>query len=359
MTTVDETSAALIPATLLPTGSPITVLDDPGHELDSMPAGELYRRMVLARRFNRQATALTLQGRLVVYPSSTGQEAIAAAVSLALDPADWLFPTYRDTATVVLRGVDPVEALTLLRGDWHHGYDPGRHRIAPLATPLATQAAHAVGLAHAATLTGDAVAVLVLIGDGATSEGDFHEALNLAAVFRAPVVFLIQNNGYAISVPLARQTAAPSLAHKAVGYGMPGTLVDGNDALAVHREVSRLLTRARNGGGPALIEALTYRLDPHTNADDASRYRDEAEVAQARRNDPLLRLERRLRESGHLDDAGVRAASDAAEEFATDLRQRLAVDPTIEPDDLFANVYAGQVPHLDEQRRLLTPEGTR
>lgn len=351
MTILNEPAAAL-----LPTGTPITLLDDPDHDLDLLAARELYRRMVLARRFNRQATALALQGRLVVYPASTGQEAIAAAVSLALEPADWLFPTYRDTATVVLRGVDPVEALTLLRGDWHHGYDPRRHRIAPLATPLATQTAHAVGLAHAAALAGDPVAVLALLGDGATSEGDFHEALNLAAVFRAPVVFLIQNNRYAISVPLARQSAAPSLAHKGIGYGLPGTVVDGNDAPAVHREVDRALNRARHGGGPALIEAMTYRLDPHTNADDASRYRDDTEVTAARRHDPLPRLEHRLREAGHLDDAGVRAASDAAEELAAALRQRLAADPVLAPGDLFAHVYAGQVPHLADQAHLLTPE---
>ncbi len=230
------------------------------------------------RRFNRQATALTQQGRLAVYPSSTGQEACEVAAARCLREQDWLFPSYRDTLAVVARGVDPVEALTLLRGDWHSGYDPHAHRVAPLSTPLATQLPHAVGLAHAARLRGDDTVALALVGDGGTSEGDFHEALNFAAVWQAPVVFLVQNNGFAISVPLEKQTAAPSLAHKAVGYGMPGRLVDGNDAAAVHRVLTEAVERARAGGGPTLVEAITYRIDAHTNADDATRYRDAAEV---------------------------------------------------------------------------------
>ncbi|MGO4759966.1 thiamine pyrophosphate-dependent enzyme, partial [Streptomyces sp. 2MCAF27] len=192
----------------------------------------------------------TRQGRLAVYPSSTGQEACQVAAGLVLREQDWLFPSYRDTLAAVVRGLDPVHALTLLRGDWHSGYDPRDHRVAPLCTPLATQLPHAVGLAHAARLKGDDVVALALVGDGGTSEGDFHEALNFAAVWRAPVVFLIQNNGFAISVPLAKQTAAPSLAHKAVGYGMPGRLVDGNDAVAVHQVLGEAVRRARAGGGP-------------------------------------------------------------------------------------------------------------
>ncbi|WP_229068484.1 thiamine pyrophosphate-dependent enzyme [Actinoplanes sp. DH11] len=344
---------------LLPTDAPVSLLDTAETAIDGELAVELYRRMVLARRFNRQATALTLQGRLSVYPSSAGQEAVAAAVTLALAEEDWLFPTYRDTAAVVLRGVDPVQAVTLLRGDWHHGWDPGAHRVAPLATPLATQTAHAVGLAHAAALAGDDLAVLALIGDGGTSEGDFHEAVNLAAVFRSPVVFLVQNNGYAISVPLSRQSAAPSLAHKGIGYGVPGVLVDGNDALAVHRVVDEALTRARRGGGPSLIEARTYRIDPHTNADDATRYRADEEVAEARRRDPLPRLERHLRERGLLDDATVRAASVAAEALAAVLRDRLADEPRPDPADLFTHVYATTPPHVAEQRRVLTGEAGR
>ena len=180
---------------------------------------------------------------------------------------------------MVSRGINPVEVLTLLRGDWHCGYDPFLHRTATQCTPLATNTLHAVGLGHAAKLAGEDTVALVLLGDGATSEGDTHEALNIAAVWQAPVVFLVQNNGYAISVPLSKQTRANHLADKGVGYGMPGVLIDGNDAAMVYRAVTEAVDRARAGGGPTLIEAITYRMEAHTNADDASRYRSSDEVA--------------------------------------------------------------------------------
>ncbi|MDT0342232.1 thiamine pyrophosphate-dependent dehydrogenase E1 component subunit alpha [Streptomyces sp. DSM 44938] len=311
----------------------------------------LHRELVRGRRYNAQATALTRQGRLAVYPSSTGQEACQVAAGLALGPRDWLFPSYRDTLAAVVRGLPPAAALGLLRGDWHTGYDPRAHRVAPLCTPLATQLPHAVGLAHAARLRGDDVAVLGLVGDGGTSEGDFHEALNFAAVWRAPVVFLVQNNGYAISVPLAKQTAAPTLAHKAIGYGMPGRLVDGQDAPAVHDVLTRALARARAGEGPTLVEAVTYRLDAHTNADDATRYRAEDEVAAWRARDPLDLLERELRRAGLLTDEGAADARAEAERTAAELREALGADPALRPADLFAHVYATPTPQLAEQAR--------
>jgi 2-oxoisovalerate dehydrogenase E1 component alpha subunit len=256
----------------------------------------------------------------------------------------------------VARGLDPVQALTLLRGDWHTGYDPHEHRVAPLCTPLATQLPHAVGLAHAARLKGDDVVALAMIGDGGTSEGDFHEALNFAAVWNAPVVFLVQNNGFAISVPLAKQTAAPSLAHKAVGYGMPGRLVDGNDAVAVHEVLGQAVARARRGGGPTLIEAVTYRMDAHTNADDATRYRADSEVETWRAHDPIQLLERELTERGLLDDGTRQAAAEAAETMAADLRERMNADPVLNPMDLFEHVYARQTTQLREQAALLRAE---
>lgn len=177
--------------------------------------------------------------------------------------------------------------------------------------PLATQLPHAVGLAHAARLKGDDVVALAMVGDGGTSEGDFHEALNFAAVWQAPVVFFVQNNGFAISVPLAKQTAAPSLAHKAVGYGMPGRLVDGNDAAAVHEVLADAVARARRGGGPTLIEAVTYRIEAHTNADDATRYRVDTEVEAWRDHDPIQLLEAELTSRGFLDDSAKEAAAEA------------------------------------------------
>lgn len=215
--------------------------------------------MVLGRRFDTQATALTKQGRLAVYPSSRGQEACQIAAALALREEDWLFPTYRDSMALVARGVDPVEVLTLLRGDWHCGYDTAVTRVAPQCTPLATQVLHAAGMAEVMRRNGEDGVALALIGDGGTSEGDFHEALNFAAAFESPVVFFVQNNKYAISVPLARQSAAPALAYKGVGYGVRCEQVDGNDLVAVLSVLTAALEHARSGGGPFLVEAHTYR----------------------------------------------------------------------------------------------------
>jgi 2-oxoisovalerate dehydrogenase E1 component alpha subunit len=329
---------------------------DPSGLPDMQILRELHRRMVLGRRFDAQATALTKQGRLAVYPSSRGQEACEIGAVLALDEADWLFPTYRDTVALVTRGVDPVEALSLLRGEWHCGYDPYRYRVAPQCTPLATNTLHAVGFAHAARLKGESTAVLALLGDGATSEGDTHEALNFAAVWKAPVVFLVQNNGFAISVPVSKQTAAPSFAHKAVGYGMPGELIDGNDAAQVYTSVRAALAAARRGDGPTLIEARTYRIEAHTNADDASRYRPADEVQRWLGRDPLSRLDTYLRSVDALDDAAGAAIAAQAEQFAADVRTRMNVDAVVAPDELFENVYAAPTAALREQREQLRTE---
>ncbi|MER7197653.1 pyruvate dehydrogenase (acetyl-transferring) E1 component subunit alpha [Streptomyces sp. CB01635] len=345
------------PAPLLPDAEPFRVLGtDAAAKADARLLHQLYAEVVRGRRYNAQATALTKQGRLAVYPSSTGQEACEVAAALVLEERDWLFPSYRDTLAAVARGLDPVQALTLLRGDWHTGYDPREHRVAPLCTPLATQLPHAVGLAHAARLKGDDVVALAMVGDGGTSEGDFHEALNFAAVWQAPVVFLVQNNGFAISVPLDKQTAAPSLAHKAVGYGMPGRLVDGNDAAAVHEVLAEAVRHARGGGGPTLVEAITYRMEAHTNADDATRYRVDAEVDAWRDHDPILLLERELTDRGLLDEEGIRAVRDDAEKMAADLRERMNQDPVLDPMDLFRDVYAEQTTQLREQAAQLRAE---
>jgi len=354
--TVAETAELV--SSLLPSLVPLSLIGADGTpdcgSVLTMPAlatlHALHRQMVIGRRFDTQATALTRQGRLAVYPSSHGQEACQIGGVLALREQDWLFPTYRDSVAIIARSVDPVEALTLLRGDWHCGYDPYAHRVAPQCTPLATNTLHAVGLAHAARIKGEDTVALVMLGDGATSEGDTHEALNLAAVWHSPVVFLVQNNGYAISVPLAKQTATPSLAYKGIGYGVPSVLVDGNDPAAVYATVSAAVRRGADGGGPTLIEAITYRVEPHTNADDATRYRDGEEVLDWLTRDPLARLERYLRDLGDLDDAGVAALDSAAEALAASLRARLAADVTPDPADLFEHVYTRPTAALAAQR---------
>jgi 2-oxoisovalerate dehydrogenase E1 component alpha subunit len=348
---------------LLPTDAPLALVDADGAAVPTagldLPADDvllaLYRKMVLGRRFDVQATALAKQGRLAVYPSARGQEASQIGAVAALRPQDWLFPTYRDSMAVASRGVDPVEVLTLLKGDWHCGYDPYRHRVAPQCTPLATNALHAVGVAHAARLKGDDEVALVMLGDGATSEGDTHAALNFAAVWNAPVVFFVQNNGYAISVPLAKQTAAPSLAHKGIGYGVPGMLVDGNDAAAVYAAACTAVSSA-SSGGPTLIEALTYRIEPHTNADDAVRYRPPEEVTQWLARDPLRRMRDFLTARGLLDEAAEAAMDAEAEAEAAALRQRMNAGSGYDPADLFRHVYAEPTTALRGQQRELAWE---
>jgi 2-oxoisovalerate dehydrogenase E1 component alpha subunit len=345
---------------LLPTDEPLQLIDRDGRPVDEpwtpLPGDEtlveLYRRMVVGRRFDAQATALTKQGRLAVYPSARGQEASQVGAVLAMGEQDWLFPTYRDSMAIASRGVDPVGVLTLLRGNWHHGYDSHVERVAPQCTPLATNTNHAVGFAHAAHLKGEDTVALVMLGDGATSEGDTHEALNFAAVLRAPVVFFCQNNGFAISVPLAKQSAAPTLAHKGIGYGVPSMYVDGNDAASVYAAVRHAVDAARAGGGPTLIEARTYRMEAHTNADDAGRYRDEHEVEHWRARDPIDRLRRYLDGRGLLP-AGV---AEDAERYAAALRERMNQDPVLDPDELFAHVYVEPTAQLLAQRDALRAE---
>nr|WP_240666063.1 pyruvate dehydrogenase (acetyl-transferring) E1 component subunit alpha [Agromyces sp. LHK192] len=320
---------------------------------------EAYRALVQGRRVNEQCSALVRQGRLAVYPSSHGQEACQVAAALALRDGDWLFPTYRDSVAVIARGVDPAQALVLLRGDWHSGYDPNDFNVAPQATPLATQLLHAVGFAHAAALRGEPTVVLAMCGDGATSEGDFHEALNFAAVFHVPVVFFVQNNEFAISVPLSRQTAAPSLAHKAIGYGMPGERVDGNDVAALLAVLDRAVSRARSGEGPSLIEAHTYRMQAHTNADDDTRYRERDEVQAWISRDPLVRVQAYLRGAGAIDDTAEAGFAADAEVVAQQLREAMNSDPELDPEDLFRYVYASRTPQLENEWAMLRDELSR
>jgi pyruvate dehydrogenase E1 component alpha subunit len=351
---------------LLPRPEPVQLIDAtgrPAREVDHgypMPSAsslvELYTAMVLGRRLDEQATALTKQGRLAVYPSSRGQEACQLGAVHCLRRTDWLFPTYRESVALFGRGIEPAKVLTLLQGSWHSGYDPAEVFTAPQCTPLATQNVHAVGFAAGEARQGRDTVALAFSGDGATSEGDFHEALNFAAVFRAPVVFFVQNNRYAISVPVARQSVAPSLAHKAIGYGMPGEQVDGNDAAAVLAVLTHAVERARSGRGPFLVEAHTYRMEAHTNADDSRRYRDDEEVREWLQRDPVVRLETYLRDIGALDDDAVSSARARAEAEAARLRDSLNADRELDPLELFDHVYATPTPQLLEQRAQLARE---
>lgn len=213
-----------------------------------------------------------------------------------------------------------------------------------------------MGLTYAARRKGENAAALVLMGDGATSEGDAHEAYNFAAVWNTPVVFLVQNNHWAISVPVREQSVAPTLAHKAIGYGMPGYHVDGNDVAAVHAVVTHALTEARSGSGPAIIEADTYRMDPHTNSDDPGRYRDNTEVERWQSHDPLLRLETVLRTEGEVDDTEMERIDAEAERVAARMREHLAAEERLSARELFAHVYGSTPILLAQQRRELLEE---
>ena len=350
-----------------PTAKPICLIAADGTPAsEKMAAGfrmpssdillSLYRRMVVGRRFDVQVTALTRQGRLATYPSAVGQEACEIGAVAALKPQDWLFPTYRDTMAVMTLGVAPAEALLQFRGDWHMGFDPYEHRISVQATPLATQALHAVGLATAAKLKGDDVVALTFLGDGSTSEGDAHEAFNFASVWQAPVVFVIQNNQYAISVPVAKQSHARTLADKAIGYGMPGYYVDGNDVAAMYAVISTAVENAREGHGPTMIEGLTYRVEAHTNSDDPTRYRDRDEEGAWAALDPIARLERYLRDNGALNDQlGAEIAAEA-ETLAAHVREAITTEVELDPLELFDHVYVNPRANLAEQREYLARE---
>jgi 2-oxoisovalerate dehydrogenase E1 component alpha subunit len=352
-------------AKFLPADSPVQYLDVDGRLTGCTaryprPSDDrlvhMYRNMVLGRRFDQQATALSKQGRVAVYPSSRGQEACQIAAAMSLRSTDWMFPTYRDSVAVHARGVEAAEVLRSFAGDWHSCYDPAAHRTAPQSTPLATQLLHATGLAYAESRRGHDTIALALCGDGSTSEGDFHEALNFAAVFKAPVVFLVQNNGFAISVPTERQTAAPSLALKGIGYGLGSELVDGNDPVGMLAVMDEAAVFVRAGNGPVIVEARTYRLEAHTNADDASRYRDPADVQRWVERDPVARLEKYLRANGLLDDAAFESFNDEAETAAAALREAASAVRTTDPLELFAHVFAQPTPQLREQRAQLEAE---
>lgn len=335
---------------------------EPGHEYPLPGDDELiaaYEQLVIGRRVNDQNSALVRQGRMAVYPSSHGQEACQVAAALCLSEGDWMFPTYRDSVAVMARGVDPVQTMTLFRGDWHSGYNPAKHKVGIQCTPLTTQLLHAVGVAHAAKLRGEDTVVLAMCGDGATSEGDFHEALNFAAVFHLPVVFFVQNNKYAISVPLAHQSVAPSLAHKAVGYGMAGERVDGNDVVALLAVLDRAVKLAREGSGPLLVEAHTYRMQAHTNADDATRYRQDSEVAEWMAKDPVSRMKTYLTDRGLLNGGTEAKIAAKAEAVATQLREGLSEEVPVDPQDLFRHVFSAPTPQLKEQSAMLADELAR
>ncbi|WP_240148866.1 pyruvate dehydrogenase (acetyl-transferring) E1 component subunit alpha [Halorubellus sp. JP-L1] len=331
-------------------------IDD--HSVSAERARSLYETMVLARTFDEKAVSLHRQGRIGTYAPMAGQEAAQVGAAAAMPDRDYLFPTYRDHAMYLQRGLDLREVLLHLSGDGNYidREDPADLTTFPPTIPIATQLPHAVGVGMAAKYKGDDVASLVSFGDGATSEGDFHEALNFAGVFETPTVFFCQNNGYAISVPRERQTASATIAQKAQAYGFDGVRVDGNDVFAVYDVVTEALEKARNGGGPTLIEAVTYRKGAHTTTDDPSKYRDEADAEDWRLEDPLDRARTYLGEEfewSETDEAATQEwATETVKEAVTAAEEHTGYDA----GEMFENVFAEMPAHLREQRRDLVAD---
>jgi pyruvate dehydrogenase E1 component alpha subunit len=306
----------------------------------------LYRAMLLGRRLDERMVRLQRQGRIGTFAPIKGQEASQMGSVFTLRPQDWMVVSFRETAAMIWRGW-PIEKLLRFFAGQIEGSCPAadQHDL-PVTIPVATQLPHAVGLAYAARYRGDDVVVMAFFGDGATSEGDFHEALNLAGVWHVPVVFVCQNNQWAISVPLKKQTHSRTIAQKALAYGLPGIQVDGNDVLAVYVAAREAVERARQGKGPTLIECVTYRLGVHTTADDPSKYRSEEEVKAWERKDPLTRFRTYL-EQRQLLEEGLERQVD--EEIAAGVRRFEALPP-VDPRAAFDHVYAEMPPHLAAQR---------
>jgi len=334
----------------------LSILDSDGN-LDSslepvIPPAELkrlYRAMLLGRRLDERMIRLQRQGRIGTFAPIKGQEASQVGAAATLRKSDWMVPSFRETAAMLLRGW-PIEKLLLLFAGYLEGGQPDEHQHdLPITIPVATQLPHAVGLAYAAQYRGDDAIVMAFCGDGATSEGDFHEAVNFAGVWHVPAVFVIQNNQWAISVPLKKQTHSRTIAQKALAYGIPGLQVDGNDVLAVHAACTEAVERARAGDGPTLIECVTYRLGVHTTAYDPTKYRATEEVAAWEKKDPLTRFTAYLKKKRLLDE-GLEDEVDKEIAAAIHRFEALGAAP---PLTMFEHVYAERPPHLEAQREQL------
>ena len=313
----------------------------------------LYRDLVIVRRLDMEATALQRQGELAIWASLLGQEAAQIGSGRALRPQDMVFPTYREHGVVYCRGIDPVLPLSLFRGVDYGSWDPTEFRVNLYTIVIGAQALHATGYAMGVLMDGrvggdDGEAVIAYFGDGATSQGDVNEAFVWASVFNAPIVFFCQNNQYAISEPLERQTRVP-IYQRASGFGFPGVRVDGNDVLACYAVTRKALDNARHGQGPTLIEAYTYRMGAHTTSDDPTRYRIASEVETWRAKDPIARLRTLLEREGTPDEF-FGAVEDEAARAAISLRERVLAMPDPEPLTMFDHVYPTGSPELDAQR---------
>jgi pyruvate dehydrogenase E1 component alpha subunit len=314
--------------------------------LDDEALLAIHRSLVLLRTYDERSVVYHSQGRIGTYAIYRGHEAIHAGLVHALEVRDWIFPSYRDSAIGLLRGLPAQTVLQWWRGHPSGWWTPQDVNVASICVPIASQVPHAAGLAWGLRLKGTDAAAAVLFGDGATSEGAFHEGANIAAVVKAPLVLVCNNNQWAISTPLEAQTAAATLADKAIGYGMPALRVDGHDVLAVFEAVREGVARARAGGGPTFVEAVTYRSAPHATADDPSLYIDAERVAEDRQRDCLPAFEDYLRRLGLLDDEQVAAVREAALETMRAGIAAAEAEPPGDPGLVFAHAYADPPPAL-------------
>ncbi len=326
---------------------------------------EAYRLMYTTRRFDDEATALQRQGLLALWVPSRGQEAAQIGSAFAYAPNDYIFPSYREHAVALARGVDFRDLITIFCGATTHGWDMKAHNFHTYTKVLAAQTLHAVGYAMGLNFDADIEAetgtrrtgqgqatdpaVAVYFGDGSSTEGDAHEAMVFAASYNAPVLFFVQNNRWAISVPFEVQSRVP-VSTRAAGYGFEGIRVDGNDVLAVLAATRYAMEKIRAGEGPVLIEAETYRLGPHTTADDPTKYRTDADLEGPLRRDPMLRLEKHLRDNGYADDAFFAEVAESAQQVASGVREALLNIEVADFEHFFDRVYAQEHQQVEDDR---------
>jgi pyruvate dehydrogenase E1 component subunit alpha len=309
---------------------------------------DLHRQLVLMRTYDERSVVYHRQGRIGTYAIFWNHEAMQVGSAYALEREDWIFPSYRESAMGLLRGMPASTILSWWRGHPSGWWNPLDYNLASICVPIATHVPHAVGLAWGKKLHGEHTVAIAYFGDGATSEGAFHEGANFAGVFKAPAILFCNNNQWAISTPLSAQTAAPTLADKAIGYGMPGVRVDGGDVLAVYEATREAVARARAGDGPTFIEAVTYRAAPHATADDPSVYIDPERVEEEKQNECLGRYERYLQRAGLLDEAAIEAVrAEAADVMREGIAAAEAESPA-DPELIFEYAYVDPPPTLRE-----------
>jgi pyruvate dehydrogenase E1 component subunit alpha len=323
----------------------------PDGEVDGLSEEELlalYRRLVLLRTYDERSVVYHRQGRIGTYAIFWNHEAMQVGSASALEERDWIFPSYRESAIGLLRGIPASTILSWWRGHPAGWWNPAEYNVASICVPIATHVPHAAGLAWGKKLKGEDAVAIVYFGDGATSEGSFHEGANFAGVMKAPLVLFCNNNGWAISTPVSEQTAAETLADKAAGYGMPGVRVDGGDVLAVYEATREAVERARAGDGPTFVEAVSYRCAPHATADDPSVYIDPERVEEERENECVGRYERYLRRLGILDDVTAESVRQEALGVMRDGIAAAEAEPPADPELVFEHAFVEPPPNVRE-----------